>query len=283
MSSPRAVLLFACTLCIASPAFAGGGGNGNGGGPQKQKKDKARKAKRMKLTSVVDKTVDGVVVERKLFMRSGGSKRKAKELTIEGAVRAMTHGKKVSDRAAPIPPSLTEKGRLVEKAGSYRERVVGARRSAVITLVRPGARHFTGPEAKIVYRGGRKLTVTRRARTGARAETTLSEREHSETGLEMLNYDPANQTYIVAPAPSSLTSRPGSNTVHLQGELHGLLINWDVSRPLLEGALEHGSLEDGEHRIDANQGYVTIQLKAVPTAAIALKREDVDRFLSGPE
>lgn len=278
--SLRAVLLVGCTLSIASPAFASGGG---GRQPGKEKAKKARD-KRMKLTTVVDKTVDGVVVERKLFMRSGGSTRKAKKLSLEAHAKGLGKGNLISDRKAPLPPSLTDTGRLVEKAGSYRERVLGARRAAVITLVRPGARHFSGPEAKIVYAGGRvrKVEKTRKVARGA-ARVATSQPEHSESGLEMLNYDAANQTYVVASAPSSLTAQPASNTVHLQGELHGLLFNWDVSRPLLETALEHGQLEDGEHRIDANQGWVTIQLKAVPTAAVALRREDVDRFLTGSE
>ena len=278
--SLRAVLLIGCTLCIVSPSFASGGG---GRQPGKEKAKKARD-KRLKLTTVVDKTVDGVVVERKLFMRSGGSTRKAKKLSVEAHARGLGKGNLISDRKSPLPPSLTEKGRLVEKAGSYRERVVGARRAAVITLVRPGARHFSGPEAKIVYAGGRvrKVEKTRKAARGG-ARTAMTRPERSETGLQMLNYDPANKSYIVAAEPASLTEQPASNTVHLQGELHGLLINWDVSRSLLQGALEHGQLEDGDHRIDANQGWVTIQLKAVPTAAIALRREDVDRFLTGSE
>jgi len=266
--SIRGMLVVACVLSVASPALASGSGRSR------------PKSKRMKVTTVVDKTVDGVVVERKVFLRRGGSTRKAKKLSLESQANALGKGNLVSDQAAPIPASLTDKGRLIEKEGSYRERVVGARRSAVITLVRPGARHFSGPEAKVVYAGGRARRVTKTGRPARGRAAARRDSLHSRGGLQILNFDALQGAYIEAESPASLSTRPGSDAVHLQGELHGLLVNWDLSRQLMEGALRHGGLQDQEHNIQANERWVSIQLRAVPTAVIALKRQDVERFLS---
>ena len=268
----RCVLVIGCSLAVASPAIAGGG-------PQKAR----GKPKRMKVTTVVDKTVDGVVVERKLFLRSGGSKRKAKKLSVEAHAKALGKGSLVSDRKAPLPASLTDGGRLVEKASSYRERLVGARRSAVITLVRPGARHFSGPEAKVVYAGGRARKVVRKGKAARGQAAVRRNSPHSEEGLQILNWDARNQTFIEVMTPASLSGQPESDTVHFQGELHGLLVNWDLSRQTLKGAIEHGRLEDAEFAIQRSGGWLTVQMKAVPTAAVALRQENVERFLSGSE
>jgi hypothetical protein len=271
MSFGRSLLVIACTLLVAGPALASGRGARPARGPKKK----------MKVTAVVDKTVDGVVVERKLFLRSGGSARRGKAVSLENQAKALSKGTVVSDRAAPLPASLTDGGRLVEEGGSYRERTHGDRRSAIITLVRPGARHFSGPEAKVVYAGGRARVVqkTRKAGRGKVARRAV----HSQEGLQILNYDALDRAYIQVATPASLTAQPQSDTVHFQGELHGLLVNWDVSRQVLKGALEHGRLEDREHVVQVGGGWVTIQLKAVPTAVVALRQQDVERFLSESE
>jgi hypothetical protein len=273
MSFRRSLLVIGCTLLVAGPALA----SGRGARPARTK------PKKMKVTTVVDKTVDGVVVERKLFLRSGGSKRRGKAVSLENQAKALSRGRVVSDRAAPLPASVTDGGRLVEKKGSYRERTRGDRRSAIITLVRPGARHFSGPEAKVVYSGGRARKVQRTRKVGRGRVGAARRASHSQAGLEILNYDALNGTYIQVTSPASLTAQPQSDTVHFQGELHGLLVNWDVSRQVLQGALEHGRLENQEHAVQVGGGWVTIQLRAVPTAVVALRQTDVERFLSESE
>ncbi len=273
MSFRLPLLVIGCTLALAAPALAAGGG---------ARPARPKPKKKMKVTAVVDKTVDGVVVERKLFLRSGGATRKGRKVSLEAKARALGKGNLVSDRKAAKPASLTDGGRLVEKAGSYRERRDGARRSAVITLVRPGARHFSGPEAKLVYSGKRVRRVQKTKRAG-RGSVAARREVHSEEGLEILNYDALNQTYIQVATPASLTAQPESDTVHFQGELHGLLVNWDVSREALAGAIEHGRLEDGTFAVQASGGWVTIQMRQVPTAVVALRQQDVERFLSESE
>jgi hypothetical protein len=274
MSFGRSLLVIGCTLALAAPALAAGGS---------ARPARPKPKKKMKVTTVVDKTVDGVVVERKLFLRSGGSKRKGRKVTLEAKVRALGKEKLVSDRKASKPASLTDGGRLVEQAGSYRERRDGARRSAVITLVRPGARHFSGPEAKVVYSGKRVRTVQKTRKVGGGSAAAARRARHSEEGLEVLNYDALNERYIQVAARASLSAEPESDTVHFQGELHGLLVNWDVSRQAIQGAIEHGRLEDGTFAVQASGGWVTIQMLQVPTAIVALRQEDVERFLTGSD
>jgi hypothetical protein len=268
--SSRPFLIAACVLSLASPVFAGDGAR------------PARRSGKMKVSTVVDKTVDGVVVERKIFLRRGGGKRKGRAVSLEKKVKALESGTIVTDVPAEMPSSMTLKGRLIEKEGSYRERKNGA----VITLVRPGARHISGDEGKRVYSGGRMRKVTRPARSRKTARAIAEEQrfagEHRRPGMSLALWDGTNGRWVLPQHTASLATVPGSDTIRIETERHGVPLRWEVSRLMMLDALEFGRWENDQFTIELDPGgWVKVAPTARPDLSIALVRQEVDDFLAG--
>jgi hypothetical protein len=276
--SSRPFLLAACVLSLASPAFAG-----NGARP-------ARRTGKMKVSTVVDKTVDGVVVERKLFLRKGGSKRKAKEVTLESKAKGLERGLIISDQESAMPSSMTLKGRLIEKEGSYREHAGGA----VITLVRPGAHHLSGEQGKRVYSGGRvrkvtrtkPVTIARRAAPvheepahAAAAQQRVEPVEHRRHEVGAVFWDEATADWYHAPGGGSLSATPNGSTINIEASRDGRNVRWGVSRFALEEALEFGTETSENFVIKAEPSWVVVAPHERPEKAIALPRHEVEAFL----
>jgi hypothetical protein len=275
----RPLVVAACVIALASPALAG---------------NRARPAPRkgkMKVTTVVDRTVGGVVVERKLFLRRGGGKRKGRAVTLENKAKALESGTIVTDHESAMPSSMTLKGRLIEKEGSYRE----AGDSAVITLVRPGAHHVTGEAGKRVYSGGRvrKVTrtkppaVTRRAPVvqreepahGAVEEARVAPTEHRRQGVGAVYWDQDTGDWYHAAGGASLTAKPGSSSIGIEVTRDGRNVRWGVSRFALEEALEFGTEHSENFTITAEPRWVQVVPHGRPDKAIALPRHEVEAFL----
>jgi hypothetical protein len=264
----RPLLVAGCLLSLAAPASGSGGAR------------PARGKAKMKVTTVVDKTVDGVVVERKIFLRKGGGKRKGRAVTLEKKAKALGSGTLVTDVPAEMPSSMTLKGRLIEKEGSYRER----NGSAVITLVRPGAHHVSGEQGKRVYSGGRMRKVTRAARSrkaiAGHAEEGRVPGEDRRPGMSLAIWDHANGRWVLPQHTASLAAVPGSGTIRIEAERDGVPIRWEVSRLMLLDALEFGRWENDQFSIEVDHGgWVKVAPTARPDLSIALVRQEVDDFL----
>lgn len=112
-------------------------------------------ARKLRPKAVIDKVVNGVVVERTVVLRGNKKTRRARAVDVDSAAHALARGHLLTSEASPLPTDLTMGGKLVDATDGYRVTTRNRKKSAILKLKRPLAHHLKGDVETHVYAGGR--------------------------------------------------------------------------------------------------------------------------------
>ena len=238
-----AVLLAVLSLSLTAHA---------GSGKQQKKKQTVR--------AVIDQTVGGQVVRRKVV--TGPRRAKGKRfVTFERERAAAGKGWSVTDRRAAPPRDLRLEGRL-EETGARVQR--GGQ--SILTFTRPGAQHLTGERETRIYTRGRLTTVKKLPRVADRqVKATRTDATAAEAG-------PGTGRVVRSELLIDLLGDTGWSTVgglafrydpaepytaHLEIPNQP---DWVFARDLIDDALTHGQSGEADVRLEVKDGYLEIFL-----------------------
>ena len=234
-----------------------------------------RGAKRQKLSAVIDHTVNGRVVRRKLVVRLGeGRAPRGGGGALEREASALDMGYAVTEEAAVLPAGLTLGGRLHEVG--YRERKTRRGSVATITLESPNADVIQGERELHVYHRGR--VVRTRALAKAKPQKGRGPGTTGHESVELLQ-----GSGWVTLAGSELAIDPDEPQVVLFSSTGNP--TWLLDREALADAVE--GVRTGSEDVDyePRQEHVEIHIHHVNegSAALRVSREALRAMLDGDQ